>query len=58
MTPYFYDGRVESPSENPEGTTFPEQSSLKANVGRFLLAVPQIVFPLILALITAAAAAG
>ena len=56
MTPRLYNGRVELPSENMEGTTFREQSSIKVNVGRLLLAVPRIVFPLILALITAAAA--
>ena len=44
------------PSENRGWTMFREQSSIKVNVGRLLLAVPRIVFPLILALITAAAA--
>ena len=47
-----YDGRVKPPSENSEGTTFRAKTSLKVNGGRLLPAIPRIVFPLILALIT------
>jgi hypothetical protein len=57
MKPHLHDGRIEPPGENPEGTALREQSSLKVSGGRLLLAVPRIVIALILALMTAAAAA-
>ena len=56
MTSYVHDRCAEPPGENPEGTTLREQSGIKVSGRRLLLAVPRIVFPLILALMTAAAA--